>query len=203
VPNISLNPESHMLEKRPIYTTWPTQGFQRTSEVYSIADFATPRNGVDPKQLGWVYVKVDVWTEISKVGYTDGQLASRLTETGNPNLVIHTAFHVPGGYAFQAEAHCHLRLNTMNMVPHLMTGQRSEFFHGGAQHITQMVEQSLDEFYEHVAGSVGRRFCREETQFTPQYNPHGIGHNGSIQAPYWQHLFDIAKFHAQTPPPQW
>jgi hypothetical protein len=192
-----------MLESKPFFFTMPTSPWQTDPSSHRLADFTLPMNGLDPTVPGWVYVKVDVWSGICKVGYTDGALASRLTETGNPNLIVHRAYWVPGGPGepYRAEQHCHGCLNPMNRAPHLMTGERSEFIRGGVEHITGLVERAMQLFYDDAARSVGRRWSVSETRYCPQYHSAAVRHNSDIRAAYWARYFGLEKLYDPDRPP--
>jgi hypothetical protein len=180
-----------MLNPSPFFTPFPSQHEPPASRI---ADFYEPAaNGVDPKQSGWVYVKVDIWNGLCKVGYTEGPIAGRLIETGNPNLALHAAFSVPWGgnnWAEWAEMHCHNRLGRQNMVRHLLSGQPSEFFPGPIEHVTEMVSRPMKEFYDHLWGPLDYRVNVDDMRYQPNYRREVIQLISDLRAPYWSRLFN-------------
>lgn len=191
-----------MLDSSPFYSPWPPKPWQQQHSPFErlpvralqIADFTAPAaNGVDPKWSGWVYVKVNIWSGECKVGYTDGPLAGRLTETGQPHLALHTAFGMPWSgthLARAAERHCHNRLGLRNMVPHLMTGESSELYSGPVWHVTELVARAMKEFYDHQFGSGKWGTEVDSMQYVPVYNPDVIKLVSNMNAPYWSWLFN-------------
>lgn len=193
-----------MLNSQPFFAPWPPKSWQQqyypfaphAASALRIADFAEPAaNGVDPKWSGWVYVKVNIWNGQCKVGYTDGPIAGRLIETGDPHLALHAAFAVPWGgndWAWWAEQHCHNRLGRHNMVPHLMSGRPSEFFPGPVEHITDLVSRAMKEFYDHLWGTLDHWIDVDSMRYEPIYRPEAIRLVSDISAPYWSRRFNFA-----------
>lgn len=191
-----------MLDPSPFFARWPPKPWQQLDYPFAsppasrlrIADFHAPAvNGVDPKLSGWVYVKVDIWNGLCKVGYTEGPIAGRLIETGNPHLVLHAAFSVPWGgndWAPWAEAHCHNRLGRHNMVPHLMSGRVSEFFPGPVEHITYLTSNAMQEFYDHLWGMLGHGVDVNAMRYEPTYHLEAIRLVSDMTAPYWSRRFN-------------
>lgn len=170
-----------------------------------IADWETPcANGMNPKSQGWVYVKVDIYKGVCKVGYTDGALTGRLIETGNPDLVLHAAFAVPWGgnnWAHMAEQHCHNRLGRYRMSPHVMSGRTSEFFPGPVEHMTDLVARAMQEFYDELWGCLGHKEDVNALRYDPTYRPDVVSLLSDIRAPYWSRYFGLERFHAINPVP--
>jgi hypothetical protein len=190
-----------VLDSSSFYSSWPAKPWQQPHYPFAshpvselrIADFYAPAaNGVDPKWGGWVYVKVDIWNGLCKVGYTDGPIAGRLIETGNPHLALHAAFSVPwgDGRAKWAEQHCHDRLGRHNMVLHLMSGWPTEFFPGPVGHITEQVARATKEFYDHLWGMLGYWIDVDTMRYEPTYRPEVIRLVSDLRAPYWSERFD-------------
>lgn len=190
-----------MLDSSPFFAPWPPKPWQRQHLPFAshpvsalqVADFYAPaKNGVDPKWSGWVYVKVDIWNGLCKVGYTEGPIAGRLIETGNPHLALHAAFCVPWGgndWAEWAEDHCHNRLGRHNMVLHLMSGRPSEFFPGPVEHITELVARAMKEFYDHLWGMLDQWIDVDTMRYEPAYRPEVIRLMSDMSAPYWARRF--------------
>lgn len=77
-------------------------------------------------RIGWVYVKADMTnTHVSKVGYTSETIPDRLRETGNPFLVLHSAFFL-GAAAKATERAVFAQLQGQR-IAHLASGWESEF----------------------------------------------------------------------------
>lgn len=157
------------------------------------ADVRAPSaNGMDPTWKGWVYVKVNIWSGICKVGFTNKMIADRLIETGEPELALHVAFHIPlmnPEYAEDAERHCHNKLGHHNRIRHLMTGGLSEFFPGPVDQVTHLVQRAVQEWYDHVFGPLGCHYDANAMCYRPVYDQRTVGLVSSLRAPYWEKIF--------------
>lgn len=190
-----------MLPSTPFYATPPWQTFpsQLPPDMLKVVDWEQPSaNGVDPGSEGWVYVKVDIYNGLCKVGYTDEHLRGRLIETGNPNLALHAAFSVPWGgnnWAHWAEQHCHNRLGQHRKVLHVMSGRQSEFFPGPVEHVTQQVAWAMQEFYDHLWHCVGWHVDVNAMRYDPPYKVEAVRAISDIRAPYWSGRFGVGTLH--------
>ncbi|MBK4736177.1 hypothetical protein [Noviherbaspirillum pedocola] len=191
-----------MLDRSPFYANWPPKQWQQQFAPFErfpapdlrVADFSEPApNGVDPKWEGWVYVKANIWRDECKVGYTDGPIAGRLSETGAPDLILHAAFAVPwsgNNWAHWAEQHCFDRLGRHNMKPHLPTGETSELFPWSAEYTTELVARAMQEFYDHLWALCDFRVDVNAMRYEPILRPAAIKNAGVMNAPYFARRFN-------------
>jgi len=123
---------------------------------------------------GWLYIKADYTVSArAKFGMTDGKLADRLTETGNPSLVVHWAHHFPlellGALGMPSLWHLEQRiLDSLPRSAHAASGHLSEFIDASASSVVTQVGRLLAGM---VAYADYRDTHSQKLTFEPNYDP--------------------------------
>lgn len=98
--------------------------------------------GPSRHEVGWVYTKADATNAlIAKVGYTTKPLAERLKETGQPNLVLFSAYLLRER-AREAEGLVFAGIR-IPALPHLMSGWESEWLRADPWTVDRQVAAAL------------------------------------------------------------